>query len=167
VGTITSPDNNGAMSDLDIRAESMDSEAAQTLIGHVQQEYVKRYGGFDETALESAEFAPPNGAFFVGYLDGIAVICGGWRALPSWPRTAEIKRMFVLADYRRLGLARLLLAHIEDSARDAGYDRLWLETGENQPEALALYASSGYEPIEGYGHYKDAPLGRPMGKSLR
>lgn len=152
------------MSDLDIRAESMDSPAARTLIAEVQQEYVKRYGGFDETTLDTAEFQAPNGAFFVGYLDGVPVICGGWRALPSWPGTAEIKRMFVLEAFRRRGLARLLLAHIEDSVRDAGYDQLWLETGVNQPEALALYASSGYEPIDGYGHYKDAPLARPMGK---
>jgi GNAT superfamily N-acetyltransferase len=166
VGTTISPDDNGRMSDLDIRDEPYDSTAAQELIAHVQQEYVKRYGGGDETALDAAEFFPPRGAFFVGYLEGVAVICGGWRALPTWPSTAEIKRMFVLSVYRRQGLARLLLAHIEDSVRAAGYDQLWLETGVNQPEALALYASSGYAPIEGYGHYKDAPLARPMGKAL-
>jgi GNAT superfamily N-acetyltransferase len=117
------------MSDLDIRQEPYDGSAAQSLIDDVQQEYVKRYGGFDETALDAAEFAPPNGAFFLGYLNGVAVICGGWRALPNWPSTAEIKRMFVLPAYRRQGLARVLLAHLEGSVRDAGYDQLWLETG--------------------------------------
>jgi hypothetical protein len=31
---------------------------------------------------------------------------------------------------------------------------------------MALYAAAGYHPIDGYGHYKDAPLARPMGKFL-
>jgi GNAT superfamily N-acetyltransferase len=154
------------MSDLEIRDEPYDGAAAQALIAQVQQEYVERYGGPDETVLDPAEFVAPNGAFFVGYVDGEGAVCGGWRSLPDWPGAAEIKRMFVAPAYRRRGLARLLLVHIEDSVRAAGHERLWLETGENQPEALAMYASSGYEPIEGYGHYKDAPLARPMGKVL-
>ncbi|MFL6240935.1 MAG: GNAT family N-acetyltransferase [Actinomycetes bacterium] len=155
------------MSDLDLRAEPYDGTAAQSLVAEVQQEYVERYGGPDETVLDPAEFVPPRGAFFVGYLGGVAVVCGGWRSLPDWPQTAEIKRMYVTPAYRRQGLARLLLTHLEESARAAGHDRIWLETGLNQPEAMELYRSTGYQPIDGYGHYKDAPLARPMGKDLR
>ncbi len=155
------------MSDLELRAEPYDGTAAQRLTEQVQAEYVQRYGGPDETVLDPAEFVPPHGAFFVGYLNDVAVVCGGWRSLPEWPETAEIKRMYVAPAYRRQGLARLLLAHIEDSARAAGHRDLWLETGMNQPEAMELYRSEGYQPIEGYGHYKGAPLARPMGKALR
>jgi hypothetical protein len=35
-----------------------------------------------------------------------------------------------------------------------------LETGLAQPEAIALYESSGYVPIPPFGHYQDAPLSR-------
>ena len=154
------------MSDLELRDEPFAGAAAQALIAQVQQEYVERYGGPDATVLDPDEFIPPRGAFFVGYLDGVAVMCGGWRSLSDWPGTAEIKRMFVAAAYRRRGLARVLLTQIEESIRAAGHDRVWLETGMHQPEAMALYLSSGYEPIDGYGHYKDAPLARPMGKNL-
>ena len=41
-----------------------------------------------------------------------------------------------------------------------------LETGTMQPEAIALYTSSGYEPVPGFGYYKDAPLSRCFGKRL-
>jgi GNAT superfamily N-acetyltransferase len=160
------PEDNVQVADLDLRDERYDGRDAQTLIALVQEEYVERYGGPDETVLDAAEFVAPRGAFFVGYLEGEPVVCGGWRSLADQPGTAEIKRMYVAPTHRNRGLARVLLAHIEDSVRAAGYARLWLETGLNQPEAMALYGSSGYEPIDGYGHYKDAPLARPMGKTL-
>src|SRR5436305_893993 len=153
VGTTISPDENVRVSDLELRAEPYDGTAAQELIAQVQAEYVQRYGGPDETVIDPAEFVSPDGAFFVGYLNDIAVVCGGWRSLADWPRTAEIKRMYVAPAYRRQGLARVLLTHIEDSARAAGNERIWLETGLNQPEAMELYRSAGYEPIDGYGHY--------------
>ena len=41
-----------------------------------------------------------------------------------------------------------------------------LETGLQQPEAIALYASAGYAPIAGFGYYKDSPLSRCFGKPL-
>ena len=41
-----------------------------------------------------------------------------------------------------------------------------LETGTAQPEAIALYSSSGYERIPPFGYYKDEPLNRCFGKLL-
>ena len=154
------------MGEVDIRVEPFDGPDAEKLIALVQQEYVDRYGGIDETLLDPAEFTEPKGSFLVGYVDAIPVACGGWRRLEHAPGTGEIKRMYVVPAYRRTGLARALLAALEDAMRQAGCARVWLETGERQPEALALYRSSGYEPIDGYGHYRDAPLARPMGKTL-
>ena len=42
-----------------------------------------------------------------------------------------------------------------------------LETGTAQPEAMALYESSGYARIESFGHYRDAPQNRCYGRDLR
>jgi len=51
-------------------------------------------------------------------------------------------------------VARRILAAIEESARERGRKRVILETGDRQPEAIALYLRSGYERIEDFGYYK-------------
>ena len=145
---------------------------AALLVEEVQGEYVARYGGRDETPIVPTYFDEPNGAFFVGYLGGRPVATGAWRRrtdvlVDGSSLTAEIKRMYVAPRARGLGLARAVLAHLEDTARAAGAEVMVLETGERQPEAIALYESSGYLPIPGFGYYKDAPLSRCMARSLR
>lgn len=144
---------------------------AVALVDQVQAEYVMRYGGPDETPLDPAMFDAPAGAFFVGYLSDEPVAMGGWRfrsdvsAFDRVPVT-EIKRMYVAPRARRRGLARLVLDHLEGTARDAGAAVMVLETGIEQPEAIALYLSSGYSPVEGFGHYKESPKSRYYGKLL-
>ena len=144
---------------------------AIAMIAAVQGEYVVRYGGEDQTPLDPAMFDPPRGSFFVGYLEGRAVASGGWRrrddveALGS-SHTAEIKRMYVDPAARGLGLARALLAHLERTAAEAGAAVAILETGTRQPEALALYASSGYVEVPKFGFYSHAAESRCFGKRL-
>lgn len=145
--------------------------AAQALIAEVQAEYVERYGGPDNTPLEPTMFDAPDGAFFVGYLGDVPVAMGGWRARPDvvrlgGSRAAEVKRMYVAQAGRRMGLARAVLAHLERTAADAGNDTMVLETGIAQPEAIALYESAGYGPVEKFGHYAWSPLSRCYGKRL-
>jgi GNAT superfamily N-acetyltransferase len=134
------------------------------LVEEVQREYVARYGGPDETPVDPAEFDPPTGIFLIAAADGEPVACGGFRTLE--PGVGEIKRMYVTPRARGRGLARGILAELEDRARAAGCGVLKLETGANQPEAMALYASAGYEPCEPYGHYRCSPLSRPFAKML-
>jgi GNAT superfamily N-acetyltransferase len=136
---------------------------AATLIAEVQQEYVVRYGGEDETPVDPAEFALPRGLFLVGYRDEEPVACGGWR---SHGGDAEIKRMYVIRGARRGGLARKLLAELERTARTAGHRRVILETGYMQPEAVALYRSAGYTPVPPFGHYADTPGSIHFGKII-
>ena len=57
---------------------------------------------------------------------------------------AEIKRMYVIAAHRGRGIARAVLAELERTAAAAGRRPMVLETGDRQPEAVALYTSSGY-----------------------
>ncbi len=136
---------------------------ASRLISEVQQEYVVRYGGPDGTPVDPAEFTPPSGLFLVGYAGGVPVACGGWR---SHGADAEIKRMYVAPAARHRGLARQLLAELELTAAAAGHRRIVLETGSAQPEAIALYRSSGYTPVPPFGHYADAPGAIHLGKQL-
>ena len=137
-----------------------------------QEFYVQIYGGPDDTPFTTAEFAPPHGAFFVGYLDGEAVAMGGWRfRTPGLPRVArrpaEIRRMFVRERVRGRGFGRVILATLEASAEAAGADWMLLETGRPQVAAIELYRSSGYVDVEPFGHYAGSELALNLGRPLR
>lgn len=159
------------MPELHIERVSFTHLDAVRLIDEVQAEYVVRYGGPDETPMDPTYFEPPDGAFFVGYLADEPVATGAWRRrrdvhVDGADLTAEVKRMYVRDSARRRGLAREMLAHLEDTARLAGVEVMILETGLKQPEAIALYESSGYRRIEGFGHYKESPIARSFAKRL-
>jgi GNAT superfamily N-acetyltransferase len=144
---------------------------ALLLIEGVQEEYVVRYGGRDETPLDPMMFELPAGSFFVGYLDDEPVASGAWRRrgdveVFGTVDTAEIKRMYVVPAVRGRGLARAMLAHLERTAAEAGARAMVLETGTAQPEAITLYESSGYTPVPSFGHYAWAPENRCFGKLL-
>jgi ribosomal protein S18 acetylase RimI-like enzyme len=147
-----------------LRALPYDDPLAQYLVEQVQEEYVQRYGGRDAAVVDPAEFLPPAGLFLVAEIDGVPAGCGAWRVLPSG--VAEIKRMYVAPEFRRLGLARVVVAELESAAARAGYAEVVLNTGHEQPEALALYDRLGYRPVAGYGVYACAPgavfLGKPL-----
>jgi GNAT superfamily N-acetyltransferase len=146
-----------------IQVVAYDDPDAVALIEEVQQEYVHRYGGRDDTPVDAAEFAPPGGLFLVGYLADAGVACGGWR---SHGTDAELKRMYVRSDARRAGLARQLLAELERTAAAAGHQRMILETGSKQPEAVALYRAAGYRTVSPFGHYANAPQAIHLAKPL-
>lgn len=74
--------------------------------------------------------------------------------------------MYVTARRRRRGLARRMLAELERTAAQANVERIVLESGAEQPEALAMYAATGYRPVGRYGHYRDTPSARHLGKAL-
>jgi GNAT superfamily N-acetyltransferase len=152
------------MQDLGVRVNAIpyDHPDAVALISELQQEYVTRYGSPDATPVDPAEFAPPDGLFLVGYRDGLPVASGGWRVFDV--DAAELKRMYVRPTARGLGLARSMLAELERTAREAGRRRMMLESGMHQPEALALYRSSGYAEVPKFGHYADAPSSVHLGK---
>lgn len=142
-----------------------DHPDARKLNDIVQAEYAVRYGSEgDVTPLDPAMFDQPGGLFLLGYDDQQRpVATGGWRSRDASDEEgygdgdAEIKRMFVVEESRGRGLSRLVLARLEESARAAGRRRMVLETGNQQPEAIALYASSGYvlvPPEQKFGVYR-------------
>ena len=154
-----------------IRTVRYDDPDAVALIAEVQQEYVRRYGGPDDTPVSVAEFASPLGLFVVAYLAGDPVGCGGWRAHDATDPgfadgDAEVKRMYVAPIARGRGVARALLAELERTAAEAGRLRVMLETGTRQPEAIALYRSSGYRPVPSFGLYRGAPGSRCFARTL-
>lgn len=159
---------------MSIIRSSYDHPDARKLDALVQQVYAERYGGpGDVTPLDPAMFEPPYGVYLLAYDDADRpVASGGWRAQDAGAEAyadgdAEIKRMFVLPEARGQGLARKILAALEADAREAGRTRMVLETGIKQPEAIGLYSSSGYAPVEKFGVYRFEPDSRCFAKPLQ
>ncbi|MFH9827373.1 GNAT family N-acetyltransferase [Streptomyces bobili] len=158
---------------MNIRRVPFDHPDAVKLNDEVQAEYHERYGdGGDATVLEPADFDPPRGVYLIAYdeLDR-PVATGGWRSQDengegNEDGDAELKRMFVVKQARGRGLARRILAELETDARAAGRLRMVLETGTEQPEAIALYTSSGYEPCTKFGYYRFHDDSRCFAKRL-
>ncbi|MFC8423871.1 GNAT family N-acetyltransferase [Streptomyces sp. NPDC057236] len=158
---------------MEIRPVPYDHPDAVKLDAEVQAEYHVRYGdGGDATPMDPADFRPPNGTYLIAYDEaGVPVASGGWRVQDANDEgnrdgDAELKRMYVTEQMRGRGLARRILAALEESARAAGRVRMVLETGTKQPEAIALYASSGYEPCEKFGYYRFHEDSRCYAKAL-
>ena len=151
---------------------SLSTPAARTLERACSEDIRVRYRSDEaEEELDATPFEPPVGAFVVASLevdggDLLPVGCGGIRPVIGVDATCELKRMYVAPEARGRGIARSLLERLEEEALGLGYTTMWLETGTEQPEAIALYESHGYEPIAGFGRYKDEPKSRSFGRPL-
>jgi putative acetyltransferase len=124
---------------------------AESLRALQRLEIAERYGR-DDSEPGPAPTADDIAVFMVAYSpDGQPVACGGLRQLDD--AIAEIKRMFVTPSSRGSGASVAVLQHLEQYALERGWDRLRLETGTAQPDAIRFYEREGYQLIERYGHY--------------
>ena len=131
--------------------EASDTAASVELQRAYFADITARYPGWSPDQIPSAdpaEVAPPIGAWVVAYLGDQPVGCGGVKRLDD--SSAELKRIYVADAARGRGLGRLLLERLEQYARDLGYERVRLDTGDLQPEALGLFRRAGYEEIPDY-----------------
>jgi putative acetyltransferase len=127
-------------------AEPLDSADAQRLIGDLDDHLNSLYPPEDNfTELPTAD------AFLIARIDDVAVGCGAVRFLDA--STAEVKRMYVAPAARGNGVGRRLLEDLEAFARSRGAQRLVLETGPLQVEALALYERAGFITTPCWGEY--------------
>lgn len=98
------------------------------------------------------------------YLEGKAVGCGCFKKYQK--NTIEIKRMFVIDAMRGKGLARQMLAVLEQLGKDLGYTIAVLETLFKQKEAIALYQKTGYAIVDNYEPYVGLPNSICMRKQI-
>jgi GNAT superfamily N-acetyltransferase len=139
-----------SVSSLTINDELFTSSGAQSMYQAAVDELGRRYGpGDEEWQIDPQEFTPPLGIFLVARLDAHPAGCVAVRSI-SEPalHLGEVKRLWVRPDLRRSGLAGELMSRIEGRSREAGYVRLYLETGEAQPEAQALYPKLNWTPVD-------------------
>jgi GNAT superfamily N-acetyltransferase len=124
---------------------------AAALLAAMRQELDAAYetsSRLDNPPLHADELRPPHGVYLVGYAGDDPVAGGGVRRLGDG--VAEIKRMYVRPPARGRGVARELLAALEEAARSLGYARVRLDTGPKQHHALRLYRSAGYVEVPPY-----------------
>jgi putative acetyltransferase len=130
---------------------------AAALTAEMRAEVSVLYGRPDAGSPLTAEmFEPPAGRFLVGYLDGEAAGCAGYRRIDEG--LARVQRVFVRPWARGNGLSRRLMETVEALAVADGYETLELHTGPRQPAAVRVYESLGYTPIALFPPYEGDPL---------
>lgn len=108
-----------------------------TLVGDVQLRYAEAN-------------RPENMAcLIVAYDNDIPVGCGCWKRVNQ--TTAEVKRIFVMPEYRCQGVASAIIRKLEGSIAQAGYSHIILETARTTSDSKALYLSLGYQEIDYFG----------------
>ena len=122
------------------------------VLADLEREYDGRYGDmFGQPAsveinrYPASTFSAPDGTFVVLVRDGQAISGGAFMRIDD--STVEVKRMWTHADFRGQGLARVILAELEQEAARRGYSSVVLSTGPRQPEAVRLYLATGYTPL--------------------
>jgi putative acetyltransferase len=114
--------------------------------------------------LDIETLAQPRMRFVSASVDDVVLGCGGIWLHEDY---AEVKRVYVSPKMRGLGLAKKIMARLEDEARAAGMKIARLETGIYQPEALGLYRALGYADRGPFGDYPtDDPMSVFMEKRL-
>jgi GNAT superfamily N-acetyltransferase len=137
----------------EVRGVRVTIEPADGEVSHVLQQaffadIASRYPGWEPGSsqpVEPSDLAPPDGIWLVAYRNERAIGCGGLQRLEA--ETAEVRRIFLDKTERGRGIGRRLLVELEEHARDLGYARIRLTTGDGQPEALRMFQSAGYREI--------------------
>ena len=138
--------------EVDIREVDPAHGDAQRCLRAYEAELDERFdSGFRVDAalpLPADDLRGPAGCFLVAYRLGAPVGCGGLKLHGADP--AEIKRVWVDAAARGHGLARRLIAELEERARSAGAPAVQLDTNRTLTEAIAMYRKLGYVEIDAF-----------------
>lgn len=97
----------------------------------------------------------PRDLYVAAMLNDVAVACGSVRELNAL--SGEIRRLYVYRAYRRKRVGHALLLHLVAEATRLGYERLCLETGNEQPAAMALYEGFGFTRIPCFAEHVNDP----------
>lgn len=94
------------------------------------------------------KYAQPEGAMILARRKGEPCGCVALRRIDA--RTCEMKRLYVRASARGLGIGRALVIKVIDEARARGYTSMRLDTLPAMKSAVALYKSFGFQEIAPY-----------------
>ena len=143
------------MSSLDIRETSILANESVELIRQLDAELSREYEEQHRFVVDLEPFHREGGVFVVAYQEQNAIACGALRPLDD--EAVELKRMFVVPDFRGKGISRRILTFLEQIATRKGYQQILLETGDQQVAAMKLYETNGYQRIPAFGDYANSP----------
>lgn len=122
--------------DLHLLAAKLD-EYYFEIVGEVH----KRYAKYNDPHL--------FGCRAVAYIGGKPAGCGCWKRIDE--RSVEVKRIYVMPEYRRQGVASAVIGAVERDAAQHGYTHAILETARTTADSAALYLKLGYRVMPYYG----------------
>jgi ribosomal protein S18 acetylase RimI-like enzyme len=142
-----------------IQPERPDTEDAIKLIDELETILSPMYPAESRHGYSITKLIEQKVQFFVIRCDGEAAGCAGVQFFEEEGLAyGEVKRMYIRPSFRGLGLAKLALKQLEETAAARGVEILRLETGIHQTEAVGLYERYGFKRIGPFGDYWDDPL---------
>jgi putative acetyltransferase len=123
-----------------------DVDAVVALVRHVLAEFGLEFGAGtstdDELLRLPRSYDDHGGALWVAEHEGrIVATCG---VFPVAERTYELRKMYLHADSRGLGVGKRLLVHAITWVRAHGGQRIVLDTTEQMTRAIAFYEAHGF-----------------------
>jgi DNA-binding MarR family transcriptional regulator/N-acetylglutamate synthase-like GNAT family acetyltransferase len=123
---------------------------------HCLREYFAELDHRFDTGFDPADSLPadlnemraPAGVFLVARLHGEPIGCGALKFHDAEP--TELKRMWVAASARGLGVGRRLLTELERRVTENGNSTIRLETNRALTEAITMYRSAGYREVDAF-----------------
>jgi putative acetyltransferase len=152
------------MEQLIIQPADPGSPDGRRLITALDNHLLSLYPPESNHLLSVEALRQPDVTFLIARINGQTAGCGAF--LNHSKQYAEIKRMFVLPQFRGRGIGGRILQELETCANSLGITACRLETGIRQPEALRLYERSGYQRRGFFTPYTDDPLSVFMEKKL-
>ena len=138
-----------------ITRERPDTTDAIALITELEAELEPLYPRTSRHGFSVEKLIAQNVAFFLIRHDDAPAGCGGVQFFGT--EYGELKRMYVRPQFRGLGMAKLMLNHLEGYARSQEIGILRLDTGIYQYAAISLYERMGYRSISPFGAYREDP----------
>ncbi len=147
---------NQFVKDISIVRERPDTLDARMLVAQLHAYLFPQYPPASQHGLSVDQLLEAKVDFFVLRAGGVPAGCGGIQCFGT--EYSELKRFYIRPEFRRNGLGRNLLGHLEAFARSRKIPVVRLETGILQHEAISLYEKTGYRRIPPFGPYAPDPL---------
>ncbi|WP_018578273.1 GNAT family N-acetyltransferase [Legionella shakespearei] len=143
------------------KIEVTDNAMLEQVIKHILVEFGANKPGFAYADIELTSmyesYQGNDRAYYVAEKNGMLLGGAGFGPLLGAPEVCELKKMYLSADARGLGIGDALLRMLIKEAKDSGYKQLYLETLATMSGAIRLYTKYGFEalhsPLGSSGHF--------------
>ena len=106
-----------------------------------------------ELATLPGKFAPPSGRLFLALQDGQPAGCVAFVGHDA--QTCELKRMYVRPSFRGQGIGKELVKVLLEDARQAGFERMVLDSFTSMKAAHAIYRGFGFQEMTAPEEFPD------------